>query len=76
MDVGLFLISLVPQSMVHELFGIVENKVDLRGRGVNEANQDIVLSSQDEFFTKSMYSNYGDLVLFLSLFSCLCVPAG
>lgn len=51
------------QAMVHELIGIQNNRVDLSN--VPEVSKDlreIVLSStQDQFFAKSMYLNFGDL---------------
>ncbi|WOL02950.1 vacuolar protein-sorting-associated protein [Canna indica] len=51
------------QAMVHELIGIVDNKVDLRNIGkVSKDQQEVVLSSeQDGFFKANMYENFGDL---------------
>ena len=51
------------QAMVHELIGISNNRVDLRGRpGVPKDLVEIVLSSdQDPFFAANMFLNYGDL---------------
>jgi len=45
------------QAMVHELFGIHNNRVNLA-----DAKQEIVLSSQqDIWFKQNMYANFGDL---------------
>ena len=51
------------QAMVHELIGISNNRVDLRGRpGVPKDMDQVVLSpEQDPFFAQNMYANYGDL---------------
>ena len=51
------------QAMVHELIGISNNRVDLRGRpGVPKDLEWVVLSAeQDAFFGANMYLNYGDL---------------
>ena len=51
------------QAMVHELVGISNNRVDLRGRpGVPKDLEQVVLScEQDAFFASNMFSNYGDL---------------
>ena len=51
------------QAMVHELLGISNNRVDLRGRpGVPKELEQVVLSSeQDPFFAANMFLNYGDL---------------
>jgi len=51
------------QAMVHELVGISNNRVDLRGRpGVTKDMEQIVLSAdQDRFFAENMLLNYGDL---------------
>eukprot|EP00249_Psilotum_nudum_P018464 c26818_g1_i2 orf=120-1817(+) len=51
------------QAMVHELLGIKDNKVDLRGiPRVPKDQQELVLSSeQDAFFKANMYENFGDL---------------
>ena len=51
------------QAMVHELIGISNNRVDLRGRpGIPKDLEQVVLSSeQDKFFANNIYSNYGDL---------------
>lgn len=53
------------QAMVHELIGILDNKVDLRNNGtVPKDQQEVVLSSeQDAFFKSNMYENFGDLGL-------------
>jgi len=49
--------------MVHELIGIENNKVDLRGfANVPKDQQEVVLSSvQDDFFRANMFENFGDL---------------
>ena len=51
------------QAMVHELIGISNNRVDLRGRpGVPKDFEQIVLSpEQDAFYAANLYLNYGDL---------------
>ncbi|OMP11403.1 Sec1-like protein [Corchorus olitorius] len=51
------------QAMVHELIGIQDNKVDLRGIGkLPKDQQEVVLSSeQDAFFKANMYENFGDI---------------
>ncbi|CAL5058468.1 unnamed protein product [Urochloa decumbens] len=51
------------QAMVHELIGIENNKVDLRGfSNVPKDQQEVVLSSvQDDFFRANMFENFGDL---------------
>ena len=51
------------QAMVHELFGIADNRVSLHGiPKVPKDQRDLVLSGeQDEFFRANMYLNYGDL---------------
>ncbi|EOD40431.1 Vps45, SM superfamily protein [Emiliania huxleyi CCMP1516] len=51
------------QAMVHELVGISNNRVDLRGApGVDKELQQLVLSAdQDAFFADNMLLNYGDL---------------
>ncbi|XP_020579471.1 vacuolar protein sorting-associated protein 45 homolog [Phalaenopsis equestris] len=53
------------QAMVHELIGILDNKVHLRNVGtVPKDQQEVVLSSeQDAFFKANMYENFGDLGL-------------
>lgn len=53
------------QAMVHELIGIIDNKVDLRNVGtVPKDQQEVVLSSeQDAFFKANIYENFGDLGL-------------
>ncbi|XP_020692664.1 vacuolar protein sorting-associated protein 45 homolog isoform X5 [Dendrobium catenatum] len=53
------------QAMVHELIGILDNKVDLRNVGtVPKDQQEVVLSSeQDAFFKANIYENFGDLGL-------------
>lgn len=51
------------QAMVHELIGIKQGRVNLRGvPGIRPELQEIVLSQdQDPFFKKNMYANFGDL---------------
>ncbi|KAF2275189.1 vacuolar protein sorting-associated protein 45 [Westerdykella ornata] len=51
------------QAMVHELLGIKNGRVDLRGvPDVRPELREIVLSQdQDPFFKKNMYLNFGDL---------------
>ncbi|KAF3445556.1 hypothetical protein FNV43_RR10732 [Rhamnella rubrinervis] len=51
------------QAMVHELIGIKDNKVDLRGMDkVPKDQQEVVLSSeQDSFFKSNMFENFGDI---------------
>eukprot|EP00051_Salpingoeca_urceolata_P002056 m.46588 g.46588 ORF g.46588 m.46588 type:complete len:581 (-) comp11870_c0_seq2:255-1997(-) len=50
------------QAMVHELLGIKNNRVDLSGvPGISKELREIVLSSGDEFFTKNMYLNFGEI---------------
>mmetsp|Transcript_15805 Transcript_15805/g.40727 ORF Transcript_15805/g.40727 Transcript_15805/m.40727 type:complete len:628 (-) Transcript_15805:297-2180(-) len=51
------------QAMVHELLGISNNRVDLRGKpGVPKELEQVVLSpEQDAFFAANMFLNYGDL---------------
>jgi len=53
------------QAMVHELIGISNNRVDLRGRpGVPKDLEQVVLSpEQDHFFAQNMFLNYGDLAV-------------
>ena len=53
------------QAMVHELIGISNNRVDLRGRpGVPSDFEQVVLSpEQDPFFAANLYLNYGDLAV-------------
>jgi len=51
------------QGMVHELLGLNNNRVVLRGApGVHKDLEEVVLSSaQDEFFHKNRYANFGEL---------------
>ncbi|CAI0395983.1 unnamed protein product [Linum tenue] len=51
------------QAMVHELIGIQDNKVDLRGIAkASKDQQEVVLSSeQDAFFKLNMHENFGDI---------------
>ncbi|CAM9134583.1 unnamed protein product [Discosporangium mesarthrocarpum] len=51
------------QAMVHELLGLNDNRVVLKGApGVGKDLEEVVLScTQDEFFATNRYSNFGDL---------------
>ena len=51
------------QAMVHELLGLNNNRVVLRGApGVKKDLEEVVLSSsQDEFFRKNRHANFGEL---------------
>jgi vacuolar protein sorting-associated protein 45 len=51
------------QAMVHELLGIHNNRVVLRGApGIRKDLEEVVISStQDQFFAKHRFSNFGDL---------------
>jgi len=51
------------QAMVHELLGLKDNRVILRGApGVNPDMHEIVLSStQDAFYSQQRFANFGDL---------------
>ena len=51
------------QAMVHELMGLHNNRVVLRGRpNVSKDLEEIVLSAtQDDFFAKNRFANFGDL---------------
>ena len=51
------------QAMVHELLGLNNNRVILRNcPGISKDLEEVVLSStQDDFFAKHRYSNFGDL---------------
>jgi vacuolar protein sorting-associated protein 45 len=53
------------QAMVHELIGLVDNRVDLTkaaGPKASAEQQQLVLSGeQDAFFKANMYENFGDL---------------
>jgi vacuolar protein sorting-associated protein 45 len=51
------------QAMVHELLGLNYNRVILKGApNIAKDMEEIVLScTQDEFFSKNRYSNFGDL---------------
>jgi len=51
------------QAMVHELLGLNNNRVSLKGvPGINKELEEVVLSStQDEFFARQKFSNFGDL---------------
>jgi vacuolar protein sorting-associated protein 45 len=51
------------QAMVHELLGLNYNRVILKGApNITKDLEEIVLScTQDEFFSKNRYSNFGDL---------------
>eukprot|EP00937_MAST-01D_sp_MAST-1D-sp2_P002826 g2826.t1 len=51
------------EAMVHELIGIRDARVDLRGRpGVSEDLAEVVLSAgSDSFFAEHMHDNFGDV---------------
>lgn len=51
------------QAMVHELLGLNNNRVVLRGSpGISKELEEVVLScTQDDFFAQTRYSNFGDL---------------
>lgn len=51
------------QAMVHELLGLNNNRVLLRGApNISKDLEEVVLSpTQDEFFSKNLLSNFGDL---------------
>lgn len=51
------------QAMVHELFGIKNNRVDLsKVPGITRELQEVVLSAEhDEFYQKNMYMNFGEI---------------
>ena len=51
------------QAMVHELLGINNNRVSLKGaKGIKKDLEEVVLSIvQDEFFAKNKDANFGDL---------------
>jgi vacuolar protein sorting-associated protein 45 len=51
------------QAMVHELIGISNNRVDLRGRPAipKELEQIVLSAEQDSFYAKNLFLNYGDL---------------
>eukprot|EP00005_Dracoamoeba_jomungandri_P004389 CAMPEP_0174258166 /NCGR_PEP_ID=MMETSP0439-20130205/7217_1 /TAXON_ID=0 /ORGANISM="Stereomyxa ramosa, Strain Chinc5" /LENGTH=551 /DNA_ID=CAMNT_0015341577 /DNA_START=58 /DNA_END=1709 /DNA_ORIENTATION=- len=51
------------QAMVHELLGIKNNRVDMRGvPGIRKEMQEIVLSTEtDTFYRENIFSNFGDL---------------
>lgn len=50
------------QAMVHELLGLNNNRVKMPEGAKQEAGEEVVLScTQDEFFAKHRYANFGDL---------------
>ncbi|XP_065210000.1 vacuolar protein sorting-associated protein 45 [Planococcus citri] len=51
------------QAMVHELFTINNNRVDLRHvEGISKELQEVLLSPlQDEFYAQNMFKNYGEI---------------
>jgi len=51
------------QAMVHELLGLNNNRVSLKGApGISKDLQEVVLSaSQDAFFKKNRHANFGEL---------------
>jgi len=53
------------QAMVHHLFGLHNNRLNLAGcPGVKDEYKEVVLSQeQDDFFARNLYSNFGDLAI-------------
>lgn len=50
------------QAMIHEIFGIRNNIVDLSAYGVSKEIEKIVLfSGNDDFFRENMYRNFGEI---------------
>lgn len=52
------------QAMIHEILGINNNRVDLKSRikNIPEDMQEVVISSEDDKFFKSiMYKNFGEV---------------
>lgn len=51
------------QAMVHEIFGIKSNIVNLKNvPGISKELEEIILSAEyDEFYENNMYSNYGEI---------------
>eukprot|EP00668_Euglena_longa_P015089 GGOE01019138.1.p1 GENE.GGOE01019138.1~~GGOE01019138.1.p1 ORF type:complete len:587 (-),score=255.76 GGOE01019138.1:373-2016(-) len=58
------------QAMIHELFGIHNNRVIIgSSKKKPDADDEVVLScEQDRFFQKNMFSNWGDLCMRLKQF--------
>jgi hypothetical protein len=59
------------QAMIHELFGIHNNRVVVGNahKKKDAETDEVVLScEQDRFFEKNMYSNWGDLCMRLKQF--------
>jgi vacuolar protein sorting-associated protein 45 len=60
--------------MVHELLGMRNNRVDLtRAPGVHKDLREVVLSTQDKFYTDNMYKNFGEVGPRSCCAICLCV---
>ena len=58
----LFSITNFLQAMIHEIFGIKNNVVDLSAYGVAKEIEKIVLfSGNDDFFRANMYKDYGEI---------------
>lgn len=53
------------QAMVHEIFGIKSNIVNLKDvPGISKELEEIILSAEyDEFYENNMYSNYGEICI-------------
>eukprot|EP00592_Proboscia_alata_P006139 CAMPEP_0194355998 /NCGR_PEP_ID=MMETSP0174-20130528/3819_1 /TAXON_ID=216777 /ORGANISM="Proboscia alata, Strain PI-D3" /LENGTH=604 /DNA_ID=CAMNT_0039125499 /DNA_START=122 /DNA_END=1936 /DNA_ORIENTATION=- len=50
------------QAMVHELLGLNNNRVILKGApGIKKDLEEVVLSSDDEFFRNNRHANFGEL---------------
>lgn len=51
------------QAMVHELLGLNNNRVILKGApGISKDLEEVILScTQDDFFARNRYANFGDL---------------
>ena len=49
--------------MIHELLGISRNQVDLKHvQNLSEEMKEVTISSEnDEFYSKIMFSNFGDV---------------
>lgn len=50
------------QAMVHELLGLNNHRVVLRGApGIAKDLEEVVLSAEDDFYTRHKYANFGEL---------------
>ncbi|KRZ40055.1 Vacuolar protein sorting-associated protein 45 [Trichinella pseudospiralis] len=60
---GKFCLFWTYQAMVHELFGIKNNRVSMEGvSGVRPEMRELLLNPlQDAFYAKNMYSNFGEI---------------